>query len=188
MQAHQLLYNYDAVQVCNAVLAGLVSVTASSYNIELWAAACIGMIGSVIYNQSRKMIIRYEIDDPLDVTEVHGACGFWSVIALGLFDIDQGMLYTGDATQLGIQFIGAMSYTIWTLLLSFMFFHALKKNDRLRVDFIYEIIGLDFVKDLYEGSIHMSSIWEEERRELLRQQMIERRVSDKLNRKKNQDY
>jgi ammonia channel protein AmtB len=60
------------------------------------------MIGSVIYSQTRIIINRFEIDDPLGVTEVHGACGFWSLIALGLFDLDHGLLITGDAIQLGI--------------------------------------------------------------------------------------
>lgn len=74
--------------MCNGVLAGLVSVTASSYNIDLWAAALIGVIGSIIYSSTKKIIIRYEIDDPLDVSEVHGFCGIWAVIAVGIFDLD----------------------------------------------------------------------------------------------------
>ena len=106
----------------------------------------IGVIGSIIYSSTKKIIIRYEIDDPLDISEVHGFCGIWALIAVGIFDIDNGLLYTGSAGQLFVQFIGAASYTIWALLLSFMFFYSLKKNDRLRVDYIFEIIGLDFVK------------------------------------------
>ena len=80
------------------------------------------------------------------MSEVHGACGIWSIIALGFFDLDTGLLYTGAIEQLIIQVMGALAYMIWALMLSFMFFYALKKNDRLRVDFIYEVIGLDFVK------------------------------------------
>lgn len=140
------MYYFDVQSVCNGVLAGLVSVTASSYNIELWAAAIIGTIGSIIYSSTKKIIIRYEIDDPLDVSEVHGFCGFWAIIAVGIFDSDHGLLYTGSTGQLFIQIIGAFAYTLWALLLSFMFFYSLKKNDRLRVDYIFEIIGLDFVK------------------------------------------
>jgi len=83
-------------------LAGLVSVTASCNNVELWAACCIGIIGSIIYSQSKKMITRYEIDDPLDISEVHGFCGIWSLISVGIFDIDRGFFYTGSAHQLGI--------------------------------------------------------------------------------------
>jgi Amt family ammonium transporter len=86
--------------LCNSVLAGLVSVTASCKNIELWAASLIGCIGSIIYYNSKRVISRYEIDDPLDITEVHGLCGIWSVIAVGIFDKDKGYFYSGNGDQL----------------------------------------------------------------------------------------
>ena len=92
-------YYYDIKQLCNAVLAGLVSVTSSSSNIELWAACVIGLIGSLIFNSTKKIIVRNEIDDPLDISEVHGFCGIWSILAVGIFDRDMGMIYTGKLTQ-----------------------------------------------------------------------------------------
>tara|TARA_B110000285_G_C15055808_1_gene579492 strand:+ start:796 stop:945 length:150 start_codon:yes stop_codon:yes gene_type:complete len=48
------------------------------------------------------IIERFEIDDPLDITEVHGFCGIWSVISVGIFDIDKGFLYTGKFEQIAI--------------------------------------------------------------------------------------
>jgi ammonium transporter, Amt family len=50
----------------------------------------------------KKIIVRAEIDDPMDITEVHGFCGVWSIIAVGIFDIDKGLVYTGSMNQLGI--------------------------------------------------------------------------------------
>lgn len=140
------------------MLAGLVSVTASCNKISLWAACLIGCIGSVIYVQTKKLISRYEIDDPLDITQVHGFCGIWSVIAVGIFDIDRGFFYTGNPDQLAIQSIGAISYTIWAGLLSFMFFYSLKKNGKLRVALLYEIIGLDFIMHQSEGTIQIVNL------------------------------
>ena len=64
----QTMYHYNVHQLCNGVLAGLVSVTASCNQIFLWAACLIGCIGSVIYVQTKKLVSRYEIDDPLDIT------------------------------------------------------------------------------------------------------------------------
>ena len=89
------MYHYNVHQLCNGVLAGLVSVTAACNSISLWAACFIGCIGSVIYVQTKKLVSRYEIDDPLDITQVHGFCGIWSVIAVGIFDPDKGFFYTG---------------------------------------------------------------------------------------------
>jgi len=66
----------------------LISITGASANVALWGAALIGAIGSVIYTFTKKAIERYEIDDPLDNTEIHGICGIWSIIAVGIFDMD----------------------------------------------------------------------------------------------------
>jgi ammonia channel protein AmtB len=40
--------------------------------------------------------------------------------------------------------IGIVSFAFWSLILSFLFFYALKYNERLRIDPLYEIIGMDF--------------------------------------------
>lgn len=80
------------------------------------------------------------------MSEVHGFCGIWAVIAVGFFDKEFGYFYHGKFDQLGIQIAGSFSYTIWAGLLSFMFFYSLKKNDRLRVGLVYEVIGLDFIQ------------------------------------------
>ena len=76
----------------------MVSVTASCNNIELWAAAAIGIIGSQIYIQTKRLIQRFEIDDPLDISEVHGFCGIWAILAAGIFDQDKGLFYTGQSS------------------------------------------------------------------------------------------
>ena len=89
------MYHYNVQNLCNAVLAGMVSVTAAANNVELWAAAIIGAIGSQIYIHSKTIVQRFEVDDPLDVSEVHGFCGIWSIIAVGIFDRNLGLLYTG---------------------------------------------------------------------------------------------
>ena len=54
--------------LCNAVISGIVSITACCNNIELWAAAVIGFFGCIIYHQTKRLLKRYEIDDPLDIT------------------------------------------------------------------------------------------------------------------------
>ena len=104
------------------------SVTAGCARIELWAAAVIGFLGGLIFYYSRTIITRYEIDDPLEVTEIHAVCGLWSLIASGIFDVHQGLVYTGKADFLIVQLIGASAYIFWSGLLSFMFFYALKYN------------------------------------------------------------
>lgn len=98
----QLLMNYNVHILCNGILAGLVSVTAACARIELWAAAVVGTFGGIIFYYSRTVFHRFEIDDPLEVTEIHAVCGIWSLLAVGLFDVKTGLVYTGQASQLGI--------------------------------------------------------------------------------------
>jgi len=53
-------------------------------------------------------------------------------------------------------------------LLSFFFFYSLKKNGRLRVNLIYEIIGLDFIKHQTKDEMNEKNLEEEHRNEFLR--------------------
>lgn len=49
----------------NAILAGLVSITAPCNNVDKWAALVIGLFGGILYIISTKLLIRAKIDDPI---------------------------------------------------------------------------------------------------------------------------
>jgi Amt family ammonium transporter len=72
------------------------------------------------------LLIRTEIDDPLDFTQVHGLCGFWAIISRGIFDMDYGMLRTGETKFIGIQLLGGFVIGMWSAILSFIFFSTIK--------------------------------------------------------------
>lgn len=80
--------NYNPVNICNGLLAGLVSVTASCNNIENYSAFVIGIIGGVVYILSTKLMEKFKIDDPCSASQIHAFCGLWGVLAVGIFDID----------------------------------------------------------------------------------------------------
>merc|ERR1712012_1366996 len=75
-----------------ANVAGLVAITAGCGVVKHWEAIVIGFIGAWVY-QIVSMLLKYKkIDDVVDAVPVHGACGIWGVLALGLFgDPDHGM-------------------------------------------------------------------------------------------------
>lgn len=79
----------------------------------------------------------------MDSISTHGICGFWSVIAMGIFDNEEGIIFTGKGGTLGVQLIGAGSLLCLSIFLSFAFFYPLKKMGRVRLSKIQEIIGMD---------------------------------------------
>lgn len=57
--------------------------------------------------------------------------------------VDAGVFYGGNGRQLGVQILGAVVISAWTMSLSFVLFFTLKINGWLRVPREEEIVGLD---------------------------------------------
>ena len=55
-------------RIMNAILAGLVAITASCNNVTEWSSILIGIIGSLVYMSSTKMMIKMKIDDPIEAS------------------------------------------------------------------------------------------------------------------------
>lgn len=145
-------HEYSLLLCLNGVLAGLVSVTASCATIEPWAAVVIGFIGAGVYICASKMLVRFRIDDPLDACPIHGFCGTWGILAVGIFSTAENIevafsLKIGDAvssgSQLLIQFVGALSIAGWTLVVSGLIFFVASKTTGVRVSKKVEAEGLD---------------------------------------------
>merc|ERR1719160_1602402 len=81
---------YDCGNLCNGILAGLVSITAGCSNVESGSAFAIGLVGGLIFVGSSALIKKVQIDDPVDAFSVHGACGIWGTLAAALFDFGSG--------------------------------------------------------------------------------------------------
>ena len=64
---------------------------------------------------------------------MHGFCGFWGVTAVGIFDLDTGLIYTGQFRQLGIQFGGAIAQQCYVGIISFIFFKLLMTLKHFRI-------------------------------------------------------
>ena len=80
----------------NAILAGLVAITAPCNNVSLISAVIIGSIGTLTYVLSGKLMNKWKIDDPIEASQIHGFAGVWGLIAVGIFDLDVGLLYCGS--------------------------------------------------------------------------------------------
>ena len=91
---------HEPSKIMNAILAGLVAITAPCNHVDHWAASFIGLLGGVVYILSTKLMHKMKIDDPIEASQIHGFCGLWGVLAVGIFDRDSGLLYTGSHKQL----------------------------------------------------------------------------------------
>ena len=61
---------YDLGEVCNGVLAGLVSITAGCSVVETWGAVIIGFIGGFVYWGGSTLLLKLKIDDPINAIPV----------------------------------------------------------------------------------------------------------------------
>ncbi|UOQ44430.1 ammonium transporter [Halobacillus salinarum] len=147
------LYSYlkyqriDASLTLNGALAGLVGITAGTANVSLIGAIIIGLIAGVILVEAVQFFDRVvRIDDPVGAITVHGICGIWGTLAVGLFSVDGGLFYGGGIQLLGIQAVGILAVIAWTMITSGIVVFALKSTVGIRVSREEEIAGLDFAE------------------------------------------
>lgn len=140
----------DVGGFCNGILAGLVSITAGCATVKAWESLVIGFVGGLVYQASSMLVRRFNIDDVVDAASVHGACGLWGVLALGIFgDPDEGMggnglLYGGD--QMGTQVAGVIIIMVWVGGLSMLILLPIKLAGGLRLSDHFQEMGADFME------------------------------------------
>jgi ammonium transporter, Amt family len=106
----------DPSMTINGVLSGLVAVTAGCAFVSQWSAIIIGAISGVIVIYATLFVDHLKVDDPVGAVAVHGFNGVFGTIAVGLFDMSQGLLTTGDFSLIKIQLLGASVVVVWGLL------------------------------------------------------------------------
>ena len=129
----------------NGILAGLVSITGCCNVVQPWASIIIGVIGSCVYSCACRLTEYLEIDDPLEAFQVHGCCGFWSIIAYAIFEKDKGLLqlHVDSANLLGAQCLGIVAISSWAILWSVLFSYVVKRGGHFRLSEEDEILGGD---------------------------------------------
>jgi len=148
-----LLGKPDLSMIINGILAGLVGVTASCAFVSLPSAAIIGIVAGILVVLAVGFFDRIKIDDPVGAISVHLVNGVWGTLALGLFSQGEafgavpapkpGLLFGGGIEQLWYQFLGVITVGGMTVLLSSIFWLALKAIMGLRVSEEEESLGLD---------------------------------------------
>jgi Amt family ammonium transporter len=138
----------DAVGAINGSLAGLVGITAGCAVVPPWAALIIGGLAGFVLMWGEKFVERtLKIDDVVGAATVHGICGFFGLIMVGVFAdgtyAGVSGLIAGNPGQIVTQLIGAIALLVWSLVAGFVVFSAIKATIGLRVTDQEQIEGLD---------------------------------------------
>jgi Amt family ammonium transporter len=147
----------DPGMMANGMLAGLVAITAPCAFVNATGAFIIGAVAGVLVVISYYFVDRkLKIDDPVGAFSVHGACGYWGVLSLGLFadgkygDGWNGVpgtvtgLFYGSPKQFLAEFIGGTTCFVFVFLVMYAFFKILSKTKiGLRSSDADQLSGLD---------------------------------------------
>lgn len=146
----------DISMTLNGVLAGLVSITAACAYVGTGSAAVIGGFAGLLVVGSVLTLERIGVDDPVGAISVHGVCGIWGALAIGLFAAPDfaageglpgpGLFRGGGLDQLTIQLIGAVSVAAASFAIAFVLFSLLRRTIGLRVGPEEEVAGLDWAE------------------------------------------
>ena len=126
----------DITMALNGILAGLVGITAGADSVTWVGAILVGLIAGVIVVFSIVLIDRLRVDDPVGAISVHGVCGLWGTIAVGLFS-------TNPEHTVGVQVLGTLSYALFAFVASFVLATLIKHTLGFRVSAEEEDEGLD---------------------------------------------
>jgi len=146
----------DISMACNGMLAGCVAITAPCAFVAPWAAVLIGSVAGVLVCVGVWFFDHVaKVDDPCGAVSVHGVCGLWGVLSLGLFadgtygagwngvgGTVRGLLY-GDPGQLGAQLVFMVINVAWVFAVTYGLFTVAKRFVRIRVSPEVEMEGLD---------------------------------------------
>ncbi|HEY7069928.1 MAG TPA: ammonium transporter [Acidimicrobiales bacterium] len=80
---------WDLGMSLNGFLGGLVAITAPCYWVSPMGAVLIGAIAGVVVPLGVDLLEHLRIDDPIGAVPVHGLCGIWGTLSLGLFACGQ---------------------------------------------------------------------------------------------------
>ena len=152
---------WDCGITINGFLAGLVAITCPCYWVSPLGAILIGGTAGVVVVLGVDLLEWLRIDDPIGAVPVHGFCGIWGTLSLGLFATGQfgapaptgadtsagalvtGLFYGGGVAQLKGQLIGSVAVTAATFVVSLALMFAVKKMGYLRVSETGELEGID---------------------------------------------
>ena len=157
--AYFLSKKWDASFTVNGFLAGLVAITCPCYWVSPTGAIILGGVAGVLVVLGVEFLEWLRVDDPIGAVPVHGFCGIWGTLSLGLFACGKygvtgpispdnsapltGLFYGGGLTVLKAQAVGSFIITVATFGVSLVVMYGITAVKLLRVSAEGETYGLD---------------------------------------------
>jgi ammonium transporter, Amt family len=157
--AYKSSKKWDVSFTVNGFLAGLVAVTCPCYWVSPTGAILLGGVAGVLVVLAVEVLEWLRIDDPIGAVPVHGVCGIWGTLSLGLFASGQfgatgplapdnsapltGLFYGGGFKLLVAQAIGSAIVTVATFSVAYAVMYVVNAFGALRVSAEGELYGLD---------------------------------------------
>jgi Amt family ammonium transporter len=161
-----MVKKWDTAALVNGFLAGLVAITCPCYWVSDVGACILGAVAGVLVILGMELLEHLRIDDPVGAWPVHGLCGIWGTVSLGLFACGQysaagssptgvpmvvakspdaltGLFYGGGWAVLKAQCIGSAIVCTATFAAAMVMFKALDAVKVLRVSAQGELEGFD---------------------------------------------
>ena len=157
--AYFLSKKWDAGFTVNGFLAGLVAITCPCYWVSPVGAIALGGVAGVVVVLGVELLEWLRIDDPIGAVPVHGICGIWGTLSLGLFACGKygatgpltadnsaplkGLFYGGGTQVLAAQALGSLIITVATFSVAYVVMVIVNATRTLRVSAEGELYGLD---------------------------------------------
>jgi Amt family ammonium transporter len=161
-----MVRKWDTAAIVNGFLAGLVAITCPCYWVSMFGACAIGIVAGVLVILAMELLEFLRIDDPVGAWPVHGVCGIWGTLCLGLFASGQysaagsspfgipvvapgspealtGLFYGGGMKVLMAQCVGSLIVCTATFVSAMAMFGALNAFKLLRLSEAGELQGMD---------------------------------------------
>lgn len=129
----------DLSMALNGILAGLVGITAGADQMTILGSVIAGGVAGVIVVFAIIMLDKMKIDDPVGAISVHGICGVWGTLAVGL----PFLTMEGAGAPFLAQLAGTAAISGFAFAFSLGAFFLIKLVMGVRVDEQEEIEGLD---------------------------------------------
>ncbi|QIJ64950.1 ammonium transporter [Streptomyces sp. JB150] len=140
---------FTTLGAASGAVAGLVAITPAGGAVDPLGAIAVGAIAGLLCAMAVGLKYKLGYDDSLDVVGVHLVGGIAGSLLVGFFASGEGqsdvkgLLYGGDATQLGKQAAGVFAVLAYSLVVSAVLALVLDKTIGMRVPEDDEVTGID---------------------------------------------